>query len=403
MNNFLFSASGAGSQSLDAYGNPTVSIGRGQQTAFGELLAANLTPVIQESFPYNINSRVWSKQLGIESATITTANGMVVVSTGTDPGSTATLTSLRKIRYRAGQGILVRFTALFSPPAANTVQLIGLGDTADGLFVGYNGLQFGVMRRSSTTGSPVDTWVYEPNWNGYPLVLDYEKGNVFQIKFQYLGFGAITYYVENPSNNELQPIHTINYTNRNTEPSMQNPTLPFTIYTKSDEFGTDIDLKCASVGCFVEGDSSIRGIPESIDATKNITTSGACVITLRNKATYQSQPNRSVVYPTQLSLGTVSGSRPAILRLILNGTLVGTPVWNDIETQTSCIEYDTTATNVSDGTVLFTSILPAAGSALFDLSRLKSFLNTSDTLSVYCETVANNIDVSAALSWLEDI
>jgi hypothetical protein len=41
------------------------------------------------------------------------------------------------LRYRAGQGIIGRFTALYTAPVANSYQLLGFGHAESGIYVGY--------------------------------------------------------------------------------------------------------------------------------------------------------------------------------------------------------------------------------------------------------------------------
>lgn len=115
-------------------------------TAFGEMLTATQTPFIQIGHQYGISPLTDSFAIG-GSATITNSASLTSVSTGTTTGNKAMNVTKDVITYRQGQGIDARFTAVFTNPVAGTTQIIGIGDAEDGLFVGYNGLDFGVMRR----------------------------------------------------------------------------------------------------------------------------------------------------------------------------------------------------------------------------------------------------------------
>jgi len=58
------------------------------------------------------------------------------------------------------------------------------------------------------------------------ITLDPTKGNVYQIKYQWLGFGMIRFFVENPETGKFALVHKIKYANANTEPSIDDPSLP---------------------------------------------------------------------------------------------------------------------------------------------------------------------------------
>lgn len=59
----------------------------------------------------------------------------------------AILGSRRRIRYRPGQGILGRFTAIFGDTADNLYQIAGYGHAEDGIYFGYSGSTFGILHK----------------------------------------------------------------------------------------------------------------------------------------------------------------------------------------------------------------------------------------------------------------
>lgn len=112
--------------------------------AFGEVLTTYMNPVLQIDAVYGINTRqVFSTVSGI--GTAGNGDNMFQVSTAGGIGSFGTIQSRRRLRYRAGQGLICRFTARFTSPLASTYQLVGFGHAEDGLYVGYNGLNFGIL------------------------------------------------------------------------------------------------------------------------------------------------------------------------------------------------------------------------------------------------------------------
>lgn len=117
---------------------------------FGSMHTESLTPVFQVDAVYGINSNVVTATTGINVAGVTSAsntgtNNLFKCSTGTTAYSFSTIQSRRRLRYRAGQGVLGRFTALFSSPAASSILVAGLGTGESGFYFGYNGTSFGIL------------------------------------------------------------------------------------------------------------------------------------------------------------------------------------------------------------------------------------------------------------------
>lgn len=122
----------------------------GPRLPFGSLHVESLEPVFQADFVYDINPDQWIETTGINgagstSATITGTNNLGKCSTGTTALSFSSLQTKERLRYRPGQGVVDRFTMLFSEPAANSILVSGIGTAESGFYFGYNGTTFGVL------------------------------------------------------------------------------------------------------------------------------------------------------------------------------------------------------------------------------------------------------------------
>jgi len=103
---------------------------------FGSVHVENLTPIFQTDAVYGLNSgQVTTVASG--SGTVTGDDNLFTCSTGTTVFSQAVLLGEKRLRYRAGQGIVGRFTALYTAPVANSYQLAGFGTASDGVYFGY--------------------------------------------------------------------------------------------------------------------------------------------------------------------------------------------------------------------------------------------------------------------------
>ena len=111
---------------------------------FGSLHTENLTPIFQSDGVYGLNS---TNQLATTSGsgTATTENSSFKVSTGTTIYSVGAIQSRKRLRYRPGQGTVLRFAATFTTGVADSYQVAGQGHSEDGYFFGYKNSTFGIL------------------------------------------------------------------------------------------------------------------------------------------------------------------------------------------------------------------------------------------------------------------
>ena len=118
---------------------------------FGSLHTENLTPIFQTDAVYGLNSGQLLPVQTTGSGTVLGDNNLFSCSTGTTIYSQAVLLGRKRLRYRAGQGVVTRFTAIYTTPVANSYQLVGVGTASDGIYVGYGNtnnlsdLRFGIL------------------------------------------------------------------------------------------------------------------------------------------------------------------------------------------------------------------------------------------------------------------
>jgi hypothetical protein len=116
----------------------------GPRQPLGSIHTESLSPVFQTDAVYGINSdevRVTASGSGDATA----ANQLFTISTGTTIGSYAVLQSRKRLRYRPGQGMVGRFSALWSSPVASSIVVAGFGTPEAGYYFGYNGTSFGIL------------------------------------------------------------------------------------------------------------------------------------------------------------------------------------------------------------------------------------------------------------------
>ena len=83
--------------------------------SFGEQLVATPFPTAQGGFTSGINPQIFvTSSLG-DTAAVTVANGIVTASCGTTVSGSADVQLRRNVKYRPGQLVECRFTAVFDP------------------------------------------------------------------------------------------------------------------------------------------------------------------------------------------------------------------------------------------------------------------------------------------------
>lgn len=398
-----------------------VSFNPANQSAFGTLETAELTPVIQGDFVYGLNTQIWNTAVvSGTGATVDTNAARLRIQSGTGSSGYAYIQSRQPIRYRAGQGQTIRFTPLFTAGVANNIQLWGMGSIVtnapyDGYFFGYNGTSFGVVHY--VRGSA--TWTAQASWNGNPLTgtpftWNPAFGTPVMIKYPYLGYGNIFFYVQNPADGGWVLVHSIKYANTVATTQLSNPTLKFTGYTLNSGNTTNQTMYCASYAAFISGSRSFVGNPKwAMDASLAGVTTEANLLTLKNATTYNTVTNTGLIRITGLSVSSSAASGVSIFRIKINATVGGSPSFTTINGTTadggvtitsgnSITSYDIAGTTITGGTMNFSIVLDNPGEHFIDMTDYNIFVPPTELLTVsgYSSTTAT---LACSLIWSEDI
>lgn len=382
--------------------NLQVDLPRG---AFGEIATVQSTPVVQGSFIYNINTDIFNLASS-GGGTSTQASAMAILQTDTSANSYSEVTTKRYLKYRPGQGAHLRGTAIFTTGVSGSEQLFGAGDSEDGLFFGYNGSSFGILTRVNG----INTWTPQASWNSDVMdgtgpsgkTLDPTKGNVFDIQFQWLGFGMIRFGIEDETTGRFTPVHKLEFANNNTAPSLFNPSFPIMWRVENTTNTTNITIKGSSCIGEVEGNISYIGPTNSIGNTKTgVTTTLTNIITIRNKSTFQSLTNRTPINILKYSIA-VDGTATAEFELIQNATLGGSPTYTDISASTSVVDYDISGTTVSGGTIIDFGSLGKEDSVSVTPRIEDIILLPGETLTIAVNSTAATTVATIGIRWVED-
>jgi len=335
--------------------NPTIG--------FGGVEVSQLVPVAQGDFIYGIQTPQTFVTASFVGSSVTAANGMAVLNCGTDISGSAVLNLRRGIKYRPGQGSIMRATALFDTPVEDNLQLIGLANNETGYSFGYQGTDFGILHRETgqleirkltiTTGATNGETVtvtldgdafnfdiviegttsttqtaYKLSLQDYTqlgetgflvdvvgadvyfisgrcnsdltgsysisgtgtiagtftrvlagtnheetfiptgsfnidkldgtgpsgMIINPQRGNVYEIDFQYLGFGNARFAVEDPNTGRFSNCHMIKNANNRITPVLKNPNVQIRLETSNSGNTSDVSVKSASMSGFITGE-----------------------------------------------------------------------------------------------------------------------------------------------------
>ena len=375
------------------------------KSVFGNLLVDEPFPVVQKEFSYTLNTQMISTTI-TGSGTVTQGSSFANIASGAATNSSALLTSKRTLRYRPGQGVRTTFGCIFGTAVAGNTQIAGVGNGNDGLFFGYNGTTFGILYQNAG----VQTWINKTSWNidkmdgtGLSGVnLDPTKGNVYLVQFQWHGFGTIRFWIEETTTGRFHEVHRIQYANANTVASIANPYFSFYAQSANTTNNTNIIMRLSAFASMNEGIAKTLGPRFGVDNSKSLnSSSNNALVTIRVKTTFNSITNKIAIHLRDISAST--DARQAVVTFVRNATLGGVPSFNDVNTNDSVVQFDTAATSVTGGVILFTICLGTSTGTNQQFQIFDVTLDAGDTITAAARIPTNSAtNVSASMNWVED-
>lgn len=368
-------------------------------TVFGEKVVGIRSHDISVAFNYNISTR---------DVTVTDTGGgtseydqnTLKLTPGTGVGK-ASAQSKNTVTYRPGTEAFGMFTIAFEGGGEEGLsQEIGIMDSANGFFVGFNGEQFSVALRKDS----VTTWIPEYSFNGEDISwLAKTKLNIYMIRYGWLGIAPISYYVYFGPEQRWVRMHSIDLTNKQTLPHINTPILPICILSeRTAGTGTSKIMRTGSWrGGVVSGEVEPGHRQFAFANSKaGITTTRTNIFTLSNKSTYQGVTNRTPILLELISVAS-DGAKPVEITVVENTTLGGTPSFADIDENNSVIEVDTAGTTLTGGDLKFASSLGKSDSEVIPLVVYKYHLHPGDTMTFAARATSTTTDITFAVNWGE--
>lgn len=319
--------------------------------------------------------------------------------------------TISTVKYQPGSGVVSRLSGVFATPATGSNQYSGFGDGNDGVFVGYQGTTFGILRR--TDGA--ETFTAQGNFNidtlngvggsGNPsnLNIDFQTGNVFQIKF-FSGFGGVLISIKDPSDSEFEPFHTIAFGNTSTTPIFYSSTFPVQYEIENTTNTTALTLSTSECMGAIEGKKTYSTVPFSVGLVNTDIANGALII--KNRPYYQGRINKTDVMFRQFTLANTNASnnaRTKTFTFTVDGTFSTDPTYNDVDDDASVVVYHNvanTSVTVTGGNVINKVGVPGADSIVITFRPGELVLRPTQTLHIISDGTTYTYDIDTV--WIED-
>lgn len=385
-----------------------VTVPENYRDSFGRLRISDINNIFESTHVNSEQTEFWDIKLtGGGTKTYVKQKASIELAVGTASGDRALRQTMNYFHYGAGQSFLIRFTGILTAGKTNLTTCLGYYDDNNGLIFRTNDGVFQVGVRSDTSGSVVETWVDQANFNGDKmdgtgpsgLTIDLSKTHIFQLNFQWLGVGSATFHVH--IDGIQYELHQFDHANILEVVYMRTPHLPVryeienTGVTASASTMLQICTQIANEGKALVGD-----LVNSVDNDTN-------TIAI-NSSTYKpviSMRAKSVddILIQLLAINTLVTTADDIkVSVAVDQTLTGAS-W---VSHSQFIEKDISATAATGGRHVLTFYVSKDGSvesgAFKSKFRLGQFIDgTRQTVTVSAKTFSNNANIAASITFKE--
>jgi len=235
----------------------------------------------------------------------------------------------------------------------------------------------GVFSPTSTGVLAQETLIPQNTWNGdkadgtqFLPNIDWSFGNVFEIRYQWLGFGNMEFFVEHPDKGTFVKVHDIHYAGSNNIPSLGNPNLPIIYVAGNGSTSDTVEIFGSSAAAFLEGGTKLINHinKKSVSATETIGTSEEPIIAFCMPQFYKGKTNQSIA---------------EVIRLVLTSNNIGEfRIYKGTDFDPIYLEGNTTWVAATDNTMLLsTSVDGFTGGTLQSEFRCNDIVNIAPSVA----------------------
>lgn len=400
----------------------SVSVADGPQIdSFDRVRTSTITSLFNAYFSHSPHSLIFEDvTTGTASVTHSPSTSSMVLAVGTASGDRVVRQTRRYIHYNPGRSYLVTLSGVFGTGLANQTRRWGYFDDSNGLFFQLLGTTLYIVRRTSVSGSPIDTSVSQASFNLDKLdgtgpsgvTINTNTHQLYAIDYVWQGAGRVRFGVV--LNGRVIYCHELISDNTLSNPYTRTPALPVrveVVNTGTTSGASSVNYTCVSVNKESSDDTVPTYVFSSNRGTTTLTVGAgntAPLFSIRPKLLFAGITNRVPVLPKEAPV--ISISNPLMVSIVLNATLTGASFVS--ASANSAVEYDLSASSFTGGEVVKTFYVGGLSgqSAVTNLVQISSILflglniagNAAHTMTLVVTNLGSgNTSVNAGLVWEE--
>lgn len=411
---------------LNAVGQPVIRVTSSTASSsesaatdgFGRQRVSEPFTMFDAQLRYNQRNDLFTSQFaGSGSGTYTTSESALSLSVSTGAGDRHTRESRRVFAYQPGKSFQVFTTFVMSAGEPGLTQRVGLFNYENGIFfANIDGVNC-IVKRSSSSGSLVETVVPQSEWNVDKIDgttvsginIDVTKAQIFFTDLEWLGVGEVRcgFVIDGA----FYFAHVFSHANNVDTTYMTTPCLPIR-YEIENTGATTQPNSLKQICCTVisEGGYALQGRKHSVSIPINSpraldNTKAWPLLSVRLSS--GSLDAIALLQGLSVSFGAAGNYS---IKIVQGGTLTNAN-YNFARPGISHVEYDIAATAISGGEVLQTTVLSLSNQSTATLSldgNLFGYQLERDGLAgeaiaytIVVEGSPNGFDASAAINWEE--
>lgn len=329
--------------------------------------------------------------------------------------------TFRRFNYQPGKSQLIFTTGTLeeSGGGAGITRGWGFGDENNGFFLYDNEGTVGLLKRTSITGSVVDTITAQSSWNVDKMdgtgvsgiTLDFTKSQILVVDMEWLGVGRVR--IGFVINGLPYYCHEYLHTNNQAGVYISTPNLPIRYWIENDGTGAASELEHICSTVISEGGANDIGFDRSngtgissINANTVGTTYALCGLRLK------SGNLDGVIRFIGVSI-MVDTADDYYWQILFRPTVAGSPTWNDetnsvVQFATGDLVANPSATTVTGGTFIYGGFVKGGqtvgdiSSAINNASQLGSDRDGTSHEGWLCVTpMTANADIHGLITWRE--
>jgi hypothetical protein len=236
---------------------------------------------------------------------------------------------------------------------------------------------------------------------------DPEKGNVFQIAYQYLGFGNAIFSIENPETGLIIPFHMIKNANARTTPVLKNPNM-FVLATSANIGGsTSKTLRTVSMASFTEG--KVEKLDPKYAKSFNISISTSTykpLAILKSNRVFNDQSNYGEFDILRMAVSNESTNKTMSIALFLDATVTGPVNFQYADETCSIVSYaevnpsSQTINDIANLTPFYEIIVGPGGTESERVEMLKLIFQIGRDVVVAVKTTGT-VAGTFSINWFE--